>query len=172
MTAETVGMCRCGHLKSEHGAKALERQSSAKIKFVPIAKEATGACASYQVDVTAEKFGTCKCGFHKTAHTATAAGPTKAEGKAVFVEAKKEATGACSNYKVDLHAVSSGQCVCGLPKTAHAHYDGDGPVLKAIRAEEAIRAEKAKKKEIQRRESEIANASEPVCVPNSFCAVC
>jgi hypothetical protein len=181
VTAEAFGKCLCGRAKAEHDAKALVRQSSGKVKFVTVAKEATGACVSYQVNVTAEKFGTCICGFPKTAHAATTAGPAKATGKAAFVAVEKVATGACDNYSIDVHAAKFGQCLCGLPKTAHAIYDGDGPVLKALKAEEALKAEKAQRKQQKRREDEkanrlleanVPNAGESVCVPNSFCAVC
>jgi hypothetical protein len=133
-----------------------------------------------------------RCGFSKTDHSSFSANASgflhtipvpiaAASAHASFTAVAKEATGACDKYSVDMLAAAFGQCLCGLPKSAHATYDGDGPVLKALKAEEALKAEKAQRKQQKRREDEkanrlleanVPNAGESVCVPNSFCAVC
>lgn len=61
VAAEAFGACTCGHAKALHASRrAPPKHTAGRAKFVAVAKEATGACAGYAVDVTADAFGTCK----------------------------------------------------------------------------------------------------------------
>ena len=175
--AATFGACKCGFRKSDHSSAATaRRQSNGKAKFVVVEKEATAACSSFRVDVTADKFGQCKCGYQKIEHSDAATDTSRGTAAQVlFVAVQKEASGACSSYEIDLTAESFGQCKCGMPKVAHKEiYDGDGPVLKALRAEEERLVEKGRRKEAQfNDQTQPSDARDlPACVPNSFCVTC
>mmetsp|Transcript_28787 Transcript_28787/g.57895 ORF Transcript_28787/g.57895 Transcript_28787/m.57895 type:complete len:492 (+) Transcript_28787:182-1657(+) len=77
------------------------------------------ACITYEVDVLATAFGGCKCGYPKSDHKVSTDKPGRTPGKAAFVAVVKDATGACSNYNVDMLATAFGLCKCGFPKSDH-----------------------------------------------------
>ena len=64
VTAAAFGQCKCGHAKAGHindGRLDGTKDSTAgKIVFIPVKKEASGACGAYEIDMTAETFGSCK----------------------------------------------------------------------------------------------------------------
>ena len=92
LAAVSFQTCKCGYPRVDHSGDTAGGRSK-KAVFIPVEKEATGACGDYRTDLTANAFGQCICGFSREAHRKAEASSAYLEGqkKLADAEAKKKA---------------------------------------------------------------------------------